>query len=76
MTRDKVYTGCIALLVGVEGYPMGSTVHVQQKMHGKWHCIAEGKTEYEDLFLDEDNLSRVTPDDEWIVELYEKGMND
>lgn len=55
--RDCVYGGCIALLVGVEGHKMGSTVYVQGKVKDKWHCVAEGTVEYEDLFIDEENLS-------------------
>ena len=71
--RDCVYSGCMALLVGVEGFTMGTTCHVQQKMHGKWHVVAEGIDAYVDLFLDEEHLSRITPDDEWVVDRYRGG---
>lgn len=71
--RDCVYSGCMALLVGVEGFPMGTTCHVQQRLHNKWHVIVEGIDKYEDLFLDEQNLSRITPEDEWVVDMYRGG---
>ncbi len=74
VSGDCVFGGCIAIVFGLDDeYPMGATVHVQHRIDENpiWFCIYDCPVDgYKEVYLDEKNLSRVTPEDEDTIERY------
>lgn len=63
----------MAILVGFP-YPFTVLVHVHNKtFEGLWECCLNSPVHhYDEAYISEEFLSRITDSDEWIVEMYSR----
>lgn len=71
----KLMPGCMAFLVD-NPFPFCVKVFVNdQCKDGLWDCVLLSEIHhYQPVFLEGWQLSRITQEDELVVELYEKGL--
>jgi len=72
----EIKEGCMAFLVD-NPYPFMVTMHVNEKtFEGLWDCTLISEVHYyQPVLLKEHQISRITQEDELIIELYTRGMD-
>lgn len=76
VSGDRVFSGCMAIVFGLDDeYPWGTTVHVQHRVDENpiWFCVYEDVEGFRDVYIHEENLSRITPEDDDTIERYWAG---
>ena len=73
---SKIEEGCMAIVVGIP-YPFCVVAHVHSKtFEGLWEVVLSSPIHhYTEAFISEELLSRITQSDEWVVEMYARGMD-
>lgn len=72
----NITEGCMAIVVGLP-YPYTIIAHVHGKTaEGLWECLLNSPMHhYQEAFISEEFLSRITQSDEWVVEMYARGVD-
>lgn len=73
---NKIEEGCMAFLVDNPfWYPV--KIHVGEYLgYDEWECILSSEVHhYQPAILKTDQMARITPEDELVVELYERALH-